>query len=270
MATSAGLRSGFEYELEYDTSAKGLDEFEPEVERAAFTAVEQGDAVDVRLNWLEGHGPSRRRRRFVMPVAGAAVVAAAVAWFVTTQSVAWVGTTSSVVAPAPNAPSAPAPPAARSAAVPPAVAVSEAAVEPREVAPEAARLVVQPQPRRATPDPPRAAPDPPRAAIDHALAGVSQAYRALDAAALSVVWPGADAAALSRQFSPLKYQALSFDACEVRAMGPDQAVASCAVSIAAAAKEGDPSLQQRRESWTIVLARKGDRYLITGVSTRRG
>ena len=110
MATSAGLRSGFEYELEYDTSAKGLDEFEPEVERAAFTAAEQGDAVDVRLNWLEGHGPSRRRRRFVMPVAGAAVVAAAVAWFVTTQSVAWVGTTSSVVAPAPNAPSAPAPP----------------------------------------------------------------------------------------------------------------------------------------------------------------
>ena len=90
----------------------------------------------------------------------------------------------------------------------------------------------------------------------------------MDAAALGVVWPGADAAALSRQFSSLKYQSLSFDACDVRAAGPDRAVASCAVSIAAAAKEGDPSLQQRRESWTIVLARKGDRYLITGVSTR--
>jgi|SRR6187399_1442409 len=277
MATSAGLRSGFEYELEYDTSARGLDEFEPEVERAAFTAVEQGDAVNVRLNWLEGRGPSGRRGRFVMPVAGAAVLVAAVAWFVTTQSVAWVGTTSSVVAPAPNAPPAPAPAAAPSAAVPPAVAVSEAAVEPREVAPEAARPVTQPQPSQAAPNPPRvapkalrAAPDPPRAAIDHTLAGVSQAYRALDAEALGVVWPGADAAALSRQFSSLKYQALSFDTCAVRAMGPDQAVASCAVSIAAAAKEGDPSLQQRRESWTIVLARKGDRYLITGVSTRRG
>ena len=268
MATSAGLRSGFEYELEYDTSSRGLDEFEAEDERAAVAAAECTDRVEVRLDGLEAREPLGRPRRFVMPLAGAAVVVAAVAWFVTT---------SSVVAPAPNAPSAPAPTAARSAAVPPAVAVSEAVVEPREVAPEAARPAGEPQPSQAAPDPPRVTPkalrassDPPRSAIEHTLAGVSQAYRALDAAALGVVWPGADAAALSRQFSSLKYQALSFDACEVRAMGPDQAVASCAVSIAAAAKEGDPSLQQRRESWTIVLARKGDRYLITGVSTRRG
>jgi hypothetical protein len=282
MATSAGLRSEFEYQLEYDTSARGLDEFEAEDERAAFTPVEQGGAVNVRLNWLETRAPSRRWRRYVMPVAAAAVVVAAVAWFVTTQSVAWVGTTSSVVAPAPNAPSAPAPTAARSAAVPPAVAVSEAVVEPREVVREGARPAAEPQPRQAAPDPsrvaletprvvpkaPRAAPAPVRAAIGDTLAGVGEAYRRLDAAALGGVWPGADAATLSRQFSSLKYQALSFDACDVRATAPDQAIASCAVSIAAAPKEGDPSLQHRREAWTIVLARQGDRYLITGVSIR--
>ena len=258
MATSAGLRSGFEYDLEYNSGGRGLDEFESEDERPAFPIVDGPDRVEVRLDGLEAREPLGRPRRFGMPIAAAALVAAAVGWLAARQPAA---------APALNVPPAPAPaPAsapARGAAAPPAVAFSEAAVEPGEVAPEAARPAARPQPRRT-------APAPPRAAIDETLANVSQAYRALDAAALAVVWPGADAAALSRQFSSLKYQSLSFDACDVRATGPDRAVASCAVSIAAAAKEGDPSLQQRRESWTIVLAREGERYLITGVSTRRG
>jgi hypothetical protein len=270
MATSAELRPGFEYDLEYKTGGSGLDEFEPEHERDAVVAARGGDRVEVQLNGFEARAPSGGWHRFGMKVATAALVVAAVVWLAVWQP---------APAPAPNAPLDLVPAAAAPAPVPsvasqPAVAVSEAAVEPREVAPEGARPAAKPQPkpqpRQATAAPPHAVSDPPSAAIDHTLAGVSQAYRALDAAALGAVWPGADAAALSRQFSSLKYQSLSFDACEMRASGPEQAVVSCAVSIAAAAKEGDPSLQQRRESWTIVLARKGDRYLITGVSTRRG
>ena len=106
---------------------------------------------------------------------------------------------------------------------------------------------------------------PRQAAVDAALAGVSRSYRALDAASLTRVWPGADVAALSQRFSTLKYQSLSFDRCNLRPVGA-QVVASCEVSVAAAANAGDPSLQRRQESWAIVLNRSGDRYVIGSVA----
>ena len=106
-----------------------------------------------------------------------------------------------------------------------------------------------------------------RAAVDEALAGVSRSFRALDAASLTQVWPDADVAGLSRRFSALKYQSLSFDRCDPRPVGR-QIVASCQVSIAAAANAGDPALQRRRESWSIVFDRSGDRYVIGSVTTR--
>jgi hypothetical protein len=45
-------------------------------------------------------------------------------------------------------------------------------------------------------------------------------------------------------------------------------LASCDVSIAAAPKSGDPALSRRRESWTLVLDRSGERWTIAGVSVR--
>ena len=106
-----------------------------------------------------------------------------------------------------------------------------------------------------------------RAAVDEALSGVSRSFRAMDAASLTQVWPGADVGELSRRFATLKYQSLSFDRCDLRPVG-GQIVASCGVSVATAAKAGDPALQRRRESWSIVFNRSGDRYLIGSVATR--
>ena len=116
------------------------------------------------------------------------------------------------------------------------------------------------------------APDLRRSTVDPAfartLASVSESYRLLDAASLASVWPGADTASLSRSFDELKYQALSFDRCAVRPNGPSGAIASCEVSLAMAPKADDASLQRRRESWTLVLDRSGERWTIAGVSVR--
>ena len=108
---------------------------------------------------------------------------------------------------------------------------------------------------------------PVRAAVDEALAGVSRSFRTMDAASLRQVWPGADVGELSRRFSTLKYQSLSFERCDLRPVG-GQIVASCLVSLAAAPNVGDPALQRRRESWSIVFNRSGDRYVIGSVATR--
>jgi hypothetical protein len=40
------------------------------------------------------------------------------------------------------------------------------------------------------------------------------------------------------------------------------------VLIAAAPKDGDPALQRRHESWTLLLERSGERWTITGASVR--
>jgi hypothetical protein len=105
-------------------------------------------------------------------------------------------------------------------------------------------------------------------AVEATLAAVSRAYRERDLGQLTAVWPGADVATLEPIFSAVKYQSLSFDRCTTRPNGPDGVVAACEVSIAAASKEGDPSLQRRRESWTLVLNRDGEGWTIAGVSAQ--
>jgi len=54
----------------------------------------------------------------------------------------------------------------------------------------------------------------------------------------------------------------------VRPRADARAVASCDVLIAAAPKDGDPALQRRHESWTLLLERSGERWTITGASVR--
>lgn len=225
----------------------GLAEFEPEAQRGTLWLREDSPiAVDAsRLERNVARAP-HRRWPFVVPVVIAAVMAgAAVSWL---QSSARVD-------------------ALPTASVPPATSGLSADVprpssEPAVVAPVSASVPTTPAPAK---EPVPARLDP---AFEQTLASVSRSYRALDAASLTSVWPGADTARLSRAFADLKYQALSFDHCAVRPQGGTSAVASCDVVIAAAPKAGEPALQRRHESWTLLLDRSGERWTITGASVR--
>jgi len=184
-----------------------------------------------------------RRWPFVVPVVIAAAMAGA--------AVSWLG-----IKPTSDAlPAVPPPPAASE------VSTDVPSSEPVFVAPVSGSTASRPAPATE----PAPALDP---AFERTLASVSQSYRALDAALLTAVWPGADTARLSRAFADLKYQTLSFDHCAVRPDADTSAVASCDVLIAAAPKAGDPALQRRHESWTLLLDRSGERWTITGASVR--
>jgi hypothetical protein len=189
---------------------------------------------------------ARRRWPFVVPVVIAAALAGA--------AVSWreIGATFEAL------PAASAPPATSS----PSSAIPRPGSEPVVVAPVSASIPTGPPPAK-KPAPLRLDP-----ALEQTLASVSRSYRALDAASLTAVWPGADTARLSGAFADLKYQALSFDHCAVRPNGDTSAVASCDVVIATAPKAGDPALQRRQESWTLLLDRSGGRWTITGASVR--
>ena len=230
----------------------GLDEFEPETERGApWHHVPTPVAIDL-LRWEPSIAlPARRSWLFAVPVViGAAIAGGAVSWLGLRASDSTVADARPVapVVSEPVVKDAPAP-----ATVP-----AQAAPPPAGQAPAVQATAVQAPAVR----------EPLNPALESTLAAVSRSYRDLDPAALVAVWPGADRASLEQSFAGLKYQTLSFEGCETRENGPEGVLASCDVSIAAASKSGDPGLRRRRESWTLVLARSGDRWTIDGVSVR--
>jgi hypothetical protein len=234
----------------------GLAEFEPEAQRGAlWLRVDSPAAVDMQRWATQVVRPRTRGWPLAAPVVIAAVIAGgAVFWL--------------QISARPGELPSPPPPSVSGEVSPGEVPSSEA------LSREAALAVAVPSAPPAVPDRPAAAaaqPDAPALdpAFERTLASVSASYRALDAASLTAVWPGADTAALSRAFGNLKYQSLSFDRCAVRPNGPTGAVATCEVSRAMAPNAGDPSLERRHESWTLILDRSaGERWTITGASVR--
>jgi hypothetical protein len=256
--TRAELGDIFERNLdifERNLNEGGLDEFEPEPEA-------ERSAVDLP-RWepsIARPTPTMRSWPLAVPVVIAAAIGGA--------AVSWLGLRASET---PGGPS-PSPSAASESVL---VDASESAVvDAPPVVPVAPEPVVEaaavPATVLAPPAPAPAVPAPVNPALEATLAAVSRSYRDLDPAALASVWPGADTASLKQSFKALKYQTLSFERCETRENGPVGVLASCDVSIAAASKSGDPALRRRRELWTLVLARSGDRWTISGVSVRAG
>jgi hypothetical protein len=224
-----------------------LGEFEPEAQRdALWQRVESPTPIDT-ARW-EPHVARAANWPWAMVVP--VVIAAGIAG----AAVSWVG----ISAKSGALPATPAPPATGHLSTAP----PRPSSKPELAAPVTARAPTGPAPAK---EPALVPIDP---AFERTLASVSQSYRALDAASLTAVWPGADTARLSRAFADLKYQAVSFDHCVVRPTGSATAVASCDALIAAASKAGDEALQRRRESWTLVLDRSGERWTITGASVR--
>jgi hypothetical protein len=258
--TRAGFSGAFDGNLDHG----GLAEFEPEATR-------QPQWHDVELpirapldRWeQQAAGSDNRLWPFVVPVvAAAAIVAATFTWL-------RLGPDNplgfSAVAQTPGASAAPTPsdPASMRLVVPAPVEVPAAGAAPPAAGPVTAAPATD-APTVPGPPPEASALDP---AFDRTLAAVSDAYRTRDAAALTAVWPGVDTAALQQAFAGLRYQAISFERCSVHREGSG-ALASCDV-VLSTVSSADPSLQRRREWWTLALDRSSsDRWTITGISVR--
>ena len=240
--TRAELGAAFDY-----LGEGGLDDFEPEAPRAEswLRVASPGPADLPRWEPFVAPRPAPRSWPLVVPVVAAAVLAGAV--------MSWVGL---------GAGRQPVPPPLRFADPPFVRETVTPAVTPVETAPSSPNAA----PARASS--PAVAPSPAvDPALQETLARVAQAYRSLDASSLTAVWPGVDTARLADAFSGLKYQSLTFDRCQLRPNGPESTVASCDVSIAAAAKDGDPALQRRHEAWMLVLNRLRGGWQIAGLTT---
>ena len=248
MGTPTGAELGTVFECD-----GGLDDFEPEPETErglSWRHVASPTAID-RARWEPYVAPPTPRS---WPVVIPVVVAAALAG----AALSWVGLR---VGADPGVPKV---------IVAPVAPISTEPTEPATTFHPGMEPSVPPSAPLASTPPPATvvAHAPANPAVESTLAAVSHAYRDRDLAQLTAVWPGADLATLGPEFSAAKYQSLSFDRCTTRPNGADGVVTSCEVSIAAAAKEGDPSLRRRRESWTLVMNRAGEGWTIAGVSAQ--
>jgi len=101
--------------------------------------------------------------------------------------------------------------------------------------------------------------------IRETLGQYERAYDALDARAAAAVWPSLDVAALSRAFSTLKSQAVTFDRCRILGVGPATATASCTGSTTVVRRIGHHSPIVEPLQWTFTLHRHADTWQIDSV-----
>lgn len=130
-----------------------------------------------------------------------------------------------------------------------------------------------PAPARRSPDEPRSTAAPAsvqgpdqRASIRAVLDRYRFAYQRLDANAARAVWPGVDAGALSRAFSALSSQAISFESCSIDVSG-ESADATCRGESRVIPKIGGGSETARR-TWNFKLRQAGRGWLIERASVK--
>jgi hypothetical protein len=104
-----------------------------------------------------------------------------------------------------------------------------------------------------------------RASIERVLQQYRDAYDRLDAPSAAVIWPRVDTRALSRAFSTLASQDLSFDRCDLAITGV-KASAQCTGAIRYVRRVGDQQLRVRRMSWSFAFERVSDRWQIAQVT----
>jgi hypothetical protein len=109
------------------------------------------------------------------------------------------------------------------------------------------------------------APPSDRASIERVLQQYRDAYDRLDAPSAAVIWPRVDTRALSRAFSTLASQDLSFDHCDLDIAG-GKASAQCTGAIRYVRRVGDQAPRMRRMSWSFAFERVSDRWQIAQVT----
>jgi hypothetical protein len=104
-----------------------------------------------------------------------------------------------------------------------------------------------------------------RSSIERVLAQYRDAYDRLDAPSAAVIWPRVDTRALSRAFSTLAQQDVSFDRCDLNITGV-KANAQCTGEIRYVRRVGDQEPRVRRMSWSFAFERVADRWQIAQVT----
>lgn len=103
------------------------------------------------------------------------------------------------------------------------------------------------------------------AQIQRALNQYRDGFSTLDVAAVKVVWPDADEAAMRRQFSALYDQNVQFDACSISTTD-QHATAFCRGSISAIAGGRNGVRRTQAREWRFTLRDARGRWLIASVS----
>jgi hypothetical protein len=105
------------------------------------------------------------------------------------------------------------------------------------------------------------------AAIKHVLDRYRQAFDTLNVGPIEAYWPSINARVLTRAFSQLESQTVTFDSCAFD-IDRDQASATCSGRARFTTKVGarTPHVESRR--WTFRLARMSDRWVILSVESR--
>jgi ketosteroid isomerase-like protein len=105
------------------------------------------------------------------------------------------------------------------------------------------------------------------AAVRAALAKYANAYTDLDAAAVRAVWPSVDQAGLTRAFSALDAQQVTFDRCDVQVTGA-AGRATCAGTTMWRPKIGGGGAREQNRTWNFVLKNAGGSWQIVKAEVR--
>jgi hypothetical protein len=104
-------------------------------------------------------------------------------------------------------------------------------------------------------------------AVERLIGRYRAAYESLDAAAARRVYPKVNSDALSRAFSQLEQQGLSFDRCEIGIYGA-LAQASCNGTARYVPRTGSKTPRIDRRQWTFRLRKGSDEWAIDSVEVR--
>lgn len=107
-----------------------------------------------------------------------------------------------------------------------------------------------------------------RSEINRLLRAYEDAHDRRDAAAVAALWPTTNADDLTRAFSSVKQQDLSFDHCTTTELTVDHGIVECPGEIRFVRQVGSDRLQVRRAVWTISVARTSDHWSVRNVVVR--
>ena len=99
------------------------------------------------------------------------------------------------------------------------------------------------------------------------LDAYTAAYERLDAVSAATLWPGVDTRALTRAFSTLSRQSVSFDRCEITINGA-RATAECDGAIEYVRRVGDSTPHSRTTSGAFAFDRAAGTWRISNVTAR--